>query len=347
MKVAGRCYDRSPRNLRHEEADEAGGDDHRAGRDHRHRHGVDELSVGEPVVLLHHPAVEEGHDRQATAEDEAARVGEVGRRSGRACANRCASIAKKAAIGAAKLFIVPPFIHDFGGARTSQTSTPAPRKIQTISDLVITVTAALTRKIAHSSLSLPMFFDGELVGAHRDDADHRCADAVEHRLHPGDAAVGAVGGADGHDHQEGRQHEGHPDERGAQHAVVHVAKVDRELGRQGSGHQLGQCHAFLVFALGDPVPLLDQVTVHVADQRHRPAETPGAQRQHVAHELPQRVAGRRDGCSTGLSRSFIACLPCRGSARPRAGSARRASRAPCSSLPARRRRRSGARVHRQ
>ena len=45
-----------------------------------------------------------------------------------------------------------------GGARTTQTSTPAPRKIQTISDFVITVTAALTRKIAHSSLSSPMFF---------------------------------------------------------------------------------------------------------------------------------------------------------------------------------------------
>ena len=44
-----------------------------------------------------------------------------------------------------------------GGARTSQTSTPAPRNIQTISDLVITVTAALTRKIAHSNQSLPMF----------------------------------------------------------------------------------------------------------------------------------------------------------------------------------------------
>ena len=61
------------------------------------------------------------------------------------------------AIGAATLFTVPPDIH-FGGARSSQTSTPAPRKTQTISDLVTTVTAALARKMAQSSLSLPMFF---------------------------------------------------------------------------------------------------------------------------------------------------------------------------------------------
>ena len=66
-------------------------------------------------------------------------------------------MAKKARTGAAKLFTPPPN-HDFGGARTSQTRTPAPRNIQTISDLVMTVTAALTRKIDQSSLSLPMFF---------------------------------------------------------------------------------------------------------------------------------------------------------------------------------------------
>jgi hypothetical protein len=34
---------------------------------------------------------------------------------------------------------------------------PAPRKSQTTSDCVTTVTAALTRKIAHSSLSVPTF----------------------------------------------------------------------------------------------------------------------------------------------------------------------------------------------
>ena len=52
--------------------------------------------------------------------------------------------------------LTPPRPH-FGGARHSQTSTPAPRNNQTTSDFVITVVAALTRKIAHSSLSLPMF----------------------------------------------------------------------------------------------------------------------------------------------------------------------------------------------
>ena len=55
-----------------------------------------------------------------------------------------------------------PPVQLFGGARTIHTSTPAPRNSQTISDLVITVTVALTRKIAHSSLSLPMFLEVSL-----------------------------------------------------------------------------------------------------------------------------------------------------------------------------------------
>jgi hypothetical protein len=46
----------------------------------------------------------------------------------------------------------------FGAPRHHHTRTPPPRKIQTISDSVTTVTAALARKMAHSSLSVPMFF---------------------------------------------------------------------------------------------------------------------------------------------------------------------------------------------
>src|SRR4051794_9541380 len=44
----------------------------------------------------------------------------------------------------------------FGDARTSHTNTPAPRNSQALSDCVHTVTPAVTRKIAHSSLSLPI-----------------------------------------------------------------------------------------------------------------------------------------------------------------------------------------------
>ena len=54
--------------------------------------------------------------------------------------------------------VIDPPDHGFGGARSSQTSKPALRKIQMISDLVTTVAVALTKKMAHSRLSLPMFF---------------------------------------------------------------------------------------------------------------------------------------------------------------------------------------------
>jgi hypothetical protein len=52
---------------------------HRAGCDHRHGDGVEELTLGEPVEAVHHAAVEERNDRQPAAEDEGARLGEVPR----------------------------------------------------------------------------------------------------------------------------------------------------------------------------------------------------------------------------------------------------------------------------
>src|SRR5216684_327458 len=55
---------------RDEVADECHRDDHWPRRDHRHRHGIDELPLGEPMELLYHPAVQERHDREPAAEDE-------------------------------------------------------------------------------------------------------------------------------------------------------------------------------------------------------------------------------------------------------------------------------------
>src|SRR5262249_4666670 len=64
-----------------------------------------------------------------------------------------------------------------------------------------------------------------------------------------------------------------------------------ELRRQRTRHQLREGHAFLEVSLRDPAALLDQVSVHVAHERNGAAEAPRAQAQHVAHEIPQRVAG--------------------------------------------------------
>src|SRR5258706_2349429 len=68
--------DHRARKTRHQVADEADGNDHRSRGDHRHRDRVDELSLREPVVLVHHAAIEERHDGEAAAEHESAGLGE-------------------------------------------------------------------------------------------------------------------------------------------------------------------------------------------------------------------------------------------------------------------------------
>jgi chaperonin GroEL (HSP60 family) len=47
-----------------------------------------------------------------------------------------------------------------------------------------------------------------------------------------------------------------------------------------------------IVRFGDPLPLLDQVAVHVSDQGHRPSEADGSQLSHVAHHVPHRVLRR-------------------------------------------------------
>jgi hypothetical protein len=48
---------KGPTKAGHQEADEAGDNHHRSGRNHGDGHRVHELAVGEPVVPLHHASV--------------------------------------------------------------------------------------------------------------------------------------------------------------------------------------------------------------------------------------------------------------------------------------------------
>ena len=60
----------------HQVTDECGGDHHRPRRDQAHRHGIQELALGEPVMLVDDTLLEEGHDSQPAPEDERARLEE-------------------------------------------------------------------------------------------------------------------------------------------------------------------------------------------------------------------------------------------------------------------------------
>src|SRR6266702_679261 len=68
---------RGAHRTRHEIPDERHRDDDRAGRDHGDGHGIEELPLGEPAILLHHAPVQKRHDGEPAPEDEQPRGGEV------------------------------------------------------------------------------------------------------------------------------------------------------------------------------------------------------------------------------------------------------------------------------
>src|SRR5262249_30794544 len=84
------------------------------------------------------------------------------------------------------------------------------------------------------------------------------------------------------------------------HARAHPAEIDRELRRERTGSELRQRQALDVVLLGDPAALLDEIALHVAGQRDRPAEAERAEPQEVAEEPRERdglgLLGFRNGC---------------------------------------------------
>jgi hypothetical protein len=84
---------------------------------------------------------------------------------------------------------------------------------------------------------------------------------------------------------------------------MHVAKVDRKLGREWARSKLGKGQPFLVIALGNPVALLDEVPMHVSDERNRTAEADRAELEEEPGELAwrdgwgisHRVPGQKPG----------------------------------------------------
>ena len=127
------------------------------GRDHRDRDRVEELALGEPVVLVDDAAVEERDDRQAAAEHERARLGEVERdlrqqgqrrrRRGRDRGAERGQHARRNQRGRGR-----PAQRR---GRTSSTTTPEPRKSQMISDSVQPVADGADREQHPEQPSLP------------------------------------------------------------------------------------------------------------------------------------------------------------------------------------------------
>jgi hypothetical protein len=60
-----------------------------------------------------------------------------------------------------------------------------------------------------------------------------------------------------------------------------ISEIDAQLCRQRSGRQLRERKPFFIIGIGYPFAFLNQIPVHIADQRNRTAETDSAQAQHV------------------------------------------------------------------
>ena len=158
-------------------------------------------------------------------------------------------------------------------ARRAARRRPRARKTQTISDSVQAVTTALTAKSAQSRRSAPSVSASSLHGAARDDRDDGGADAVEGALHPGEAAEAQV--------ERRRARAPSRTTAGRRRAPTSVApsapprspaEVDRELRGERAGRELREREALACTPRREPAARLDEVALHVADERDRPAE---------------------------------------------------------------------------
>ena len=70
---------------------------------------------------------------------------------------------------------------------------------------------------------------------------------------------------------------------------MHISQVNAELGGQRAGSELGKCEPFAVFFFGDPLPLLYEVAVHVADQGDGTTKAEGAEFEKVPGECCKAV----------------------------------------------------------
>src|SRR5439155_10298979 len=133
----------------------------------------------------------------------------------------------------------------------------------------------------------------QLPRAPGDDRDHRSPDAVENALHPREPAVAEVERREREHHEERRQDEGDAHQRRPGHAGAHPSEVDRELRRERPRRELREGEPLDVVLPRDPAALVDEVALHVADERDRSAEAECAEAEEIAEQLTEAARRRR------------------------------------------------------
>ncbi len=289
-KVPDRGHDRAGQPS-DEVADEPDRDDDRPRGDHRHGDRVQKLLVRQPVVFGHHPSLKEGDDRQAAAEHEGSRGGEAPahRPQGGGRGGTRESGAQPGGQGSHDQHRCCPAGRRLHAHRQHATGDEEQEDFGFRP-------GGDERRHGEQSPEQRIFFQGqpgELEGAARDDRDHRRADSVEGALQPGQPAKAHVDRRESEDHQERGHHQGEADQRRSQHPAAYPAHVDRQLGGQRAGGELGQRESFDVVLLRNPPAVFDEVALHVAGERDRPSEAEGPQAQEIQRKVAHRAGDER------------------------------------------------------
>ncbi len=128
---------------------------------------------------------------------------------------------------------------------------------------------------------------GELVGGDSDDREHGRRHAEEDVLDEREALVVRVQDGDRRHDQKRRHDKGKRHRERSRPPALEVAEPHRQLGGERPRHRLRDGEALLVLVLGVPAAIFDEVAVHVAGERDRPTEAPGAELGEVADEPRQ------------------------------------------------------------
>ena len=87
------------------------------------------------------------------------------------------------------------------------------------------------------------------------------------------------------DDEEVRQDERPAAGPGAPEAASQVGDVDPDLDRQWPRQRLADRDRLAHLLFRQPLLVVDELSLHLADQRHRPAEAEAAEPEEIAHQL--------------------------------------------------------------
>src|SRR5215831_10144870 len=119
----------------------------------------------------------------------------------------------------------------------------------------------------------------------QDERDHSRADTVKDGLHEREPAEVDIERAHGGDDNEVGKNERPASCPGSPEAAPDVGDPDADLDGERPWQGLADRDALAHLVLREPLLVADQLTLHLTDERHGPAEAEKTKAQEVAHEI--------------------------------------------------------------